>query len=197
MVQFELTDFSHKGVNNNKKQIVLADSKRDLNNYVQSLRFRYNKKNPYLPNYVISKSGDIYTIMEPEKYSKFLQNYEVDKNSIIIVLENLGSLKKIPMQDYHINWIGDIYKKKVFERKWRDEYFWDPYEKIQLESLSKLTKKLCKEFQIPIECIGHNVKQEGIEFFQGVVSRSNYDTDSKDVNPAFNFKLFKELLEND
>lgn len=197
MVQFELTDFSHKGVNNNKKQIVLADSKRDLNNYVQSLRFRYNKKNPYLPNYVISKNGDIYTIMEPAKYSNFLQNDEVDKNSIIIVLENLGSLRKIPMQDYHINWIGDIYKKKVFERKWRDEYFWDPYEKIQLESLSKLTKNLCKEFQIPIECIGHNVKQEGIEFFQGVVSRSNYDIDFKDVNPAFNFKLFKELLEND
>ena len=52
-------------------------------------------------------------------------------------------------------------------------------------------------FKIPIECIGHNVKQEGVEFFKGVVSRSNYDTDSKDVNPSFNFKLFKELLEND
>jgi hypothetical protein len=101
------------------------------------------------------------------------------------------------MHDYHINWIGDIYKKKVFERKWRDEYFWDPYEKTQLESLSKLTKNLCGEFEIPVDCIGHNVKQEGVEFFRGVVSRSNYDIDFKDVNPSFNFKLFKELLEND
>ena len=197
MVQYELTDFNPLGVNNNKTQIVLADSKRNLINYVQSLKFRYNKKNPYLPNYLIAKNGDIYTIMEPTKYSNFLQNSQVDKNSITIVLENLGSLKKIPMNDYYINWIGDIYKKKVYERKWRDEYFWDPYEKIQFENLSKLTKKLCAEFQIPKECIGHNVKQEGVEFFKGIVSRSNYDSDSKDVNPAFDFKLFKELLEND
>ena len=197
MVQFELTDFSPLGINKEKTQIILADSKRDVKNYVQSLRYRYNKKNPYLPNYVISKKGEVYKITEPTNYSKFLENPEIDKKSIIIVLENLGSLKKIPIQEYHINWIGDIYKKKVFERKWRDEYFWDPYETIQLESLSKLTKKLCNEFKIPIECIGHNVKQEGVEFFKGVVSRSNYDTNSKDVNPSFNFKLFKELLEND
>lgn len=97
MVQFELTDFSPVGLNKNKKQIVLADSKRDLKNYIQSLRYRYNKKNPYLPNYIISKNGDIHTIMEPANYSNFLQNIELDKNSIIIVLENLGRLRKIPM----------------------------------------------------------------------------------------------------
>jgi len=54
-VVYELTDFNPVGVNDKKTQIILTDTKRGVKNYIQSLRYRYNKKNPYIPNYVISK----------------------------------------------------------------------------------------------------------------------------------------------
>lgn len=194
---YELTEFKEKGVNKNKKQIILADTKRGYKDYINSLRYRYNKQNPYLPNYLITKNGDRYEIMKPEKYSKFMDDEDIDKNSIIISMENNGWLKKNPLDETYVNWIGDIYKKEVYEKKWRDQFFWDTYTKKQMNSLTILVNKLCEEFNIPKECIGHNVKFDGVEFFKGIVSRSNFDFIYKDVNPSFNFKHFKELLEND
>ena len=64
-MEYKLADFNPIGVNDKKTQIVLTDTKRNVKNYIQALRYRYNKKNPYLPNYVISKDGTIYKIMEP------------------------------------------------------------------------------------------------------------------------------------
>ena len=196
-VMYELTEFNPIGVSNKKTQIVLTDTKRDVRNYIQSLRYRYNKKNPYLPHYVISKKGDIYKIMEPNKYSNYLENETYDKKSIIISLENFGCLKKNTLEESYVSWIGDIYKKKAFERKWRDCFFWDRYEKKQLEATGDLIVKLCDEFNIPKITIGHNVRQDGVENFKGVATRSNYDVGFKDVNPAFDFKLLEKILKND
>ena len=50
-------EFTSVGTNNKKTQIILTETKREYKKYIQSLRYRYNEKNPYLPNYVISKSG--------------------------------------------------------------------------------------------------------------------------------------------
>jgi N-acetyl-anhydromuramyl-L-alanine amidase AmpD len=193
-VVYELTDFNPVGVNDKKTQIILTDTKRGVKNYIQSLRYRYNRKNPYIPNYVISKTGEVYKIMEPNMYSRFLENETLDKKSIIISLENFGCLKKNPLQDTYVNWIGDIYKQKAFERKWRDCFFWDNYEENQIQSLGNLIKELCEQFDIPKISIGHNVRQEGVENFKGIASRSNYDADFKDVNPAFDFKRLEKIL---
>jgi N-acetyl-anhydromuramyl-L-alanine amidase AmpD len=194
---YELAEFKEKGVNNKKKQIILTDTKRDYKNYINSLRYRYNKENPYLPNYLITKDGDIYRILEPEKYSDFMNDENIDKNSIVIAIENNGWLKKNPLDNTYVNWIGDIYKKEVYEKKWRDYFFWEPYTENQMKTLSNIVTELCEKFKIPKECLGHNVKFDGVEYFKGVVSRSNFDFIFKDVNPSFNFKLFKELLQDD
>jgi N-acetyl-anhydromuramyl-L-alanine amidase AmpD len=194
---YELTDFNPIGENEKKTQIILSDTKRDYKNYIQSLRYRYNKKNPYLPHYVITKTGDIYNIMDPKMYSNYMENEDHDKKSIIICLENFGWLKKNTLEASYSNWIGDIYKKKVYEKKWKSHFFWDRYEDKQIVSLTMLIKELSEKFKIPAECLGHNVRQEGVEYFKGIVARSNYDSYHKDVNPAFDFKLLKELLEND
>ena len=79
----------------------------------------------------------------------------INQQSIIISLENLGWLEKEPLKNYHINWIGDIYKEKVFEKKWREKFFWDPYTKKQIDCLVFLCKKLCKSYNINLESIGH------------------------------------------
>jgi hypothetical protein len=194
---YELTDFKPIGLNVKKTQIILTETKRDYRNYINSLRYRYNKKNPYLPNYVISKDGDIYEIMEPERYSLFMGKENIDKRSIIIAIENLGWLKKNPLENSYVNWVGDIYKKDAVEKKWRDEFFWDPHNEELIVKISKLVTDLCEKFNIPKKCLGDNVRHEGVENFRGVVTRSNFDFIHKDVNPSFNFKLLKKLVEND
>jgi len=132
--------------------------------------------------------------MAPNKHSKFMCNEMVDKYSIIICMENYGWLKKNPLENSYVNWIGDIYKQKAYEKKWRDNFFWDPYNEKQMKSLSKLIVNLCDEFKIPKTCLGNNVKQDGVENFKGVVSKSNFDFSNKDVNPSFDFKLLQELI---
>ncbi len=193
----ESIDFNYLGTNQNKKQIIITETKRDYKNYINALKYRYNKKNTYLPNFIVTKEGEIYKILDSEKYSNYMQDQELDKNAIIIALENHGWLKKNALDNTFLNWVGDIYKKEVFEKKWRDQLFWDPYNEKQIEELSKLTNQLCEEFNIPKTCIDSNVRQEGVENFRGIVTKSNFDFIHKDVNPSFNFKLFKKNLENE
>jgi len=194
---YVLTDFSPIGTSDKKTRIILTETKRDYRNYIRSLKYRYNKKNPYLPNYVITKEGGIYNIMPPDNYSNYMDDEEINKTSIIISLENLGWLKKNTLSDTYVNWIGDIYKGKVFEKKWRDYFFWDPYNEEQIIALSKLIIELCVKFKIPKKTLGINVKYDGVENFKGVVTKSNFDFIYKDTNPSFDFKLLNELLEND
>lgn len=194
----ESTEFKPLGESKYKKQIILCETKRDYKNYIMSLKSRYNGKNPYLPNYVIGRDGEVYKIMNPSKYSMFLNNTNLDKNSIIICLENFGWLEKKPIENTYLNWIGDIYKKKVFERKWRDRNFWQPYDNNkQIESLVDLLKKLCEDFEIPKVCPETNVVLANAEKFRGIVSRSSFNFDFKDVNPSFDFKRLQKLLSDD
>jgi hypothetical protein len=190
-------DFTSVGTNNKKTQIILTETKREYKKYIQSLRYRYNEKNPYLPNYVISKSGEVIKIIDPKEYSCYMENETIDKNSIIISLENFGWLKKNPLEETYSNWIGDITKNKVLKKKWREYYYWDIYSSKQIKSLVNLVIDLCQEFNIPKECIGNNVKQDNVENFKGIVSRSNFNFYNKDVNPSFDFKLFKQQLNYD
>ena len=194
---YELVDFNPIGVNNNKRQIILTDTKRNYVDYINSLRYRYNKKNPYLPNYVISKTGDLYSIIEPSGYSKFMEDQDIDKFSIIISLENLGWFKKNALEETYVTWLGDIYKKKVFEKKWRDQLYWDIYTDEQMGCLSNLIIKLCNDFKINKECIGTNVIFDNVKNFKGIVSKSNFDFIHKDVNPSFDFKRLKKLIGDD
>ena len=86
----ELIEFKVLGLNLNKKQIIITETKRDYKKYINSLKYRYNKKNPYLPNYVVSKNGEVFQIMKPENFSSFMGNSEIDRNSIVVALENLS-----------------------------------------------------------------------------------------------------------
>ena len=193
----ESIEFKPLGSNIKKKQIILTETKRSVKNYINSLRFRYNKNNPYLPNYVIEKNGEVYQIMRPENYSNYMESKSIDERAIIISIENLGWFKKIPLDNSFVNWVGDIYKKEVYEKKWREYFFWDPHQELQINKLSELIIELCDDFNIPKECLGHNVKQDGVELFNGIVTKSNFNFIYKDVNPSFDFKLLKKNIEND
>jgi hypothetical protein len=162
-----------------------------------SLKYRFNGKYDKIPNYIIDKEGKILETLSPEKYSKSFNNKNIDSKSIIISLENLGWLEKEPLKKGYINWIGNIYKGEVFERKWRDYLYWDKYTSEQTNSCIFLCKKLIQEFTIGKKFVGHNTKINGIEKFEGIVTRSNYFTETTDLNPSFDFEYFLKNIEDE
>lgn len=185
--------FKPKGKTKQKSQIVLCHSSREAEEYLASLQFRYNGNFDRIPTFFISKSAQVYQFLPENTYSKFFNNEKVNQKSIFIVLENLGWLEKKPLSNSYINWKGSIYNDKVFEKKWRDYFFWDPYPDHQVYVLSELCERICEEMNIEKKSSGHNTKIDGIENFEGIVSRSNYDSRFTDLNPSFDFqKLFKK-----
>ena len=126
-------EFKSEGKHKKKTQIILCHTSREAGEYLASLKFRYNGKYDKVPHYLIKKNGEVLQLLQNTKYSNFFDDEMTNKNAIIVSLENLGWLEKEPLKNSHINWIGDIYNQKVFERKWRDYFFWQPYVEEQLK----------------------------------------------------------------
>ena len=166
-------------------------------NYLNGLKYRKNGEYEKIPNYFITKEGKVLNLISDDSYSKFFSDSDVNRNSIVICLENLGWLNKTPLGLSYSNWIGDIYSKTIFERKWKDKIFWEPYSEEQLSSLVELSKKLLTKFSIDNKFIGHNTKVDGVKLFNGIVCRSNYNSRYTDISPAFQYEKFKNLIEND
>lgn len=198
MVKFEkYGNFESVGTQKEKKQIILCHTSREVQEYLASLQFRYNSKYDKIPNYVVARDGKALQLLDDTSYSNFFSDSQINKNSVIVCLENLGWLEKKPLTNYYINWKGSIYNQQVYEKKWRDFYFWHPYTDRQLETTAGLCKQIMKSLQIDKSCVGHNTKIEGIKKFEGISSRSNYDVIYTDLSPSFNFVNFIKLLENE
>ena len=125
-----------------KIQIVLTHTSRTLFDYMVSIKFRFGGKPVRLPHYVVGRDGKVINLLNDDTNSRFTNNDRINNNAIIICLENLCWLEKEPLKQHHINWIGNIYKEKVVDRKWRDYFFWHPYTDIQLEKTAELCKEL-------------------------------------------------------
>ena len=188
-------DFKPLGKQKKKSQIILTHTSRNVENYLASLRYRHNGKFSRIPNYVITKKGEVLQLLNNTEHSSIFKEPNINRNGIIISLENLGWLEKQPLENNYVNWIGDIYKGTIYERKWRDYFFWDKYTEIQIIKLSSLCENITKEMKIKKDLIGHNTKVNGVHKFDGIVSKSNYDSISTDVNPSFDFDKFRNLLE--
>ena len=76
-------------------------------------------------------------------------------------------------------------------------FFWEPYSKIQVQSLTILCKSIITELKISKYVIEHNTKINGIEKFGGILSKSNFDSYSTNLSPAFDFEFFRKQLENE
>ena len=175
-----------------KNQIVLVHSSRKGEDYLKSIEFRLNGEYDKIPHYFIYKNGDVIKNLDDNAHSKFFDNESVNKNSIIICLENLGWLKKDTLSPTYSNWIGTSVDE-VKEKRWRAKYFWDFYTDEQTKSLVSICNKICEEHNIPKKFIGNNTRIPGSENFRGILTRSNFNEDYTDLSPAFNFVY---LLEN-
>jgi N-acetyl-anhydromuramyl-L-alanine amidase AmpD len=190
-------NFRSEKKNKNKTQIILTNTSRNINDFLQSLKYRHNGKYDKIPNYIVTRDGKVLQLLDNDEYTNYNTTSSINRNSVIVCLENLGWLEKEPLKNYHVNWIGDIYKQKVFNKTWRDYFFWQPYPEEQIILTSKLCVKLTKETNIPLKSVEHNTKITGIEKFEGIVTKSNFDSDFTDVSPAFNFEIFNKYLKND
>ena len=178
------------GKQKKKKQIILTHTGRKIDDYISSLKNRHNGKYNKVPHFIISRDGFVYKALPEIGYSNYFKNNNINQNSIIISLENLGWLEKRPLTDYYVNWIDDIYKGEIYERKWRDYFFWQPYTEKQVEICAKLCNSIINDFSIDKKCIGHNTKVDGVERYGGIISRSNFNSNYTDLSPAFNFENF-------
>lgn len=190
-------NFKPTGKQKKKKQIILCHTSREVGEYLTSLSFRYNGKYDKIPNYVITRRGKVLQLLPNTGHSNFFKDENVNRNSVIVCLENLGWLEKKPLKNHYINWKGSIYNEQVYEKKWRDFFFWQPYTTSQIESTAKLCSMLSEELQIEKRTIGHNTYIQGIEKYEGIVSKSNFDSTYTDLNPSFNFETFEKLLKNE
>jgi hypothetical protein len=168
-----------------------------VENYLASIRYRYNGTYRRIPNYVITKEGKVLQLLENIEHTEFFSETNLNRNSIIVSLENLGWLEKQPLENQYVNWIGDIYKKEVFSKKWKGKLYWDNYSEGQYDNLLELCRKIMKKFSINNQFIGHNTKVEGVKLYNGIVCRSNYHSRFFDLCPSFNFDKFKNDIENE
>ena len=190
-------EFKPVGKQKKKHQIILTHTSRNINDYLQSLKFRFNGDFKRIPNYIITREGKILQLLGNAEHSEYFKEPNINRNSIIISLENLGWLQKEPLTDHYINWIGDIYKGNVFEKKWRDYFFWQPYTETQVNNLGLLCKKLFESIKIKPQIVEHNTKIIGIEKYCGIVTKSNFSIDYTDVSPAFKFNELLKKIENE
>jgi len=178
-----------------KTQIVIGHSYRIGMKHYGGWIYRINGKNKKTATFTILKNGDIYQHYDPKYYSDFTDTVQ-DKASITIVLENLGWLKKDSMVNRYIDWLGNSYKKddgNVLHKRWRNHSYWEKYTNEQIKSLKTLIIKLCEEYKIPKNFIGHNVYDENVDLYKGITFRSNYNQESTDVSPAFDMEILKNL----
>jgi len=190
-------EFKINKIHKEKKQIILCHTSREVEEYLASLKFRYNGKYDRIPHYILKKNGEVLQLLENTKSPNFFYSEKINNNSIIISLENLGWLERKPLSSDYINWKGSIYKNEVYEKKWRDYFFWDIYPEKQFESLVELCLNLCDELKIEKRCSGHNTKMDGMINFEGIASRSNFDSRFTDLSPSFNFENFLKKIEHE
>lgn len=190
-------NFKGVGKQKKKKQIILCHTSREVEEYLTSLNFRYNAHYDKIPNYIITKNGKVLQLMHDSCYSNIMYDININRNSIIVMLENLGWLEKKPLTDHYVNWIGNIYKQGIFEKKWRDYFIWQPYTTSQTETTAELCNYLLEENSIEKNFIGHNTKIDGADRYEGVVCRSNFDSMFTDLSPAFDYSYLQKKIENE
>ena len=194
---YKLEDKNYIKKKFDKHQIVLGNSFADDLNHFNRWQYRLGGEYTKTSTFTIDRKGNAHQHYDPSYYSDFINDKMIDKKIISITIENQGWLLKDLIKDKYIDWVGNIYKRraKVIEKRWRGFLYWDPYTPQQIKTCVDLVNYLCKEYKITQKCVGHNTYINGIEFFDGIAYRSNYHKEMTDLSPAWNFKKFKNKIE--
>lgn len=195
---FRLSDEHFYGDVTFKHQIMLLDTHcrgmEHIEQWEKKSPVGYKKTTPY----TITLDGTIYEHFDSNHWSKVFGIDEIDKRIITISLENEGSLKFNAKKKKFINWSGDIYhrdKDDVHIEKWRGDMFWSPYTTNQMDSLVSLILTLNEKHNIPLKVMDEDSVNVLPEYFRGIITKHDYNTLSRDINPSFDREKFKEQIE--
>jgi len=193
-ITYEIKEFNRYKTQNVKTQILLATSLRKNDYHITRLLHKEFGKTKRWNTYTISRDGTVFQHYDGKYHTDFLGIKEADKQSISIVLENMGCLFQTPTGK-HINWLNEICEEdKVVTKNWLGYSYWEQFNDEQIESTAELCKQICEEFNIPKVCMEfHHYHKETLKF-KGIVFRSNYIQDSSDINPLFDIAKFNEML---
>ena len=78
--------FKPLGKQKNKNKIILINTFRDIKGYLVSLKYRHNGEYDKIPNYVITKKGEILRLLGDSGYSNLFDDKLIKYNSIIIAI---------------------------------------------------------------------------------------------------------------
>lgn len=193
---YQLTDKNYHKEKFDKELIILGNTFNSgmlhYNGWLTRVGGNYTKTSMY----TVDRKGNVYQHFDDKYYSDFVGSKFIDKKSITITLENLGRLDKDILKDRYIDWIGNIYKRRVnvFEKSWRGFRYWEPYTQKQIKETINLITYLCDKHNINKKVVSHNTKVDGIESFSGVAYRSNFFKECTDLNPSFDFRKFKNKI---
>lgn len=170
-----------------KTKIILSDTNRRYNNYLQMLKYRRNKSYIKIPHYIIKKDGNVLSIMDDMLPTSIFNNPVIDNSAISIVLENLGGLNKNTITGILHNWIGEPYRQTPFIKKWRNKIYWDSYTENQMDSVFQLIHLLTEKHNIPKITTNNNAFSNNVINFEGIMYKSNFSNIYTDINPSFKF----------
>ena len=196
-MDFKLPEKNYIPIESNKKRIVIGNSFTvDMNHYIGWVT-RLNGNFKRTTNYTIELNGNVHEHFSPKYYSNYLNDNKLDNTIISIILENEGWLNKdLFNENKYINYVGHIYnREEVVEKRWRNFKFWAPYTDEQMESLTKLVKQLCNDFNIPLNVVSHNTGFKDANKYEGVLYRSNFEKYYTDISPTWDFTTFKNKIE--
>lgn len=180
-----------------KTQIVIGTSLRKDSYHITRLLHKDFGKTKKWNTYTINRQGKVFQHYDNKYHSDFLGIKDGDKQSISVVLENMGCLFQTPNGEY-INWINEVCdKKSVVEKEWLGYSYWENFTKVQMKNLVQLCNMLCEQHNIPKVCVDFHHYHKDIVKFRGIVFRSNYIEDSNDINPLFDIEKFNKMLQNE
>lgn len=196
-ITYGVKEINHYKTQNVKNQIVLATSLRKGSYHITRLQHKEFGKTKRWNTFTVTRDGVVYQHYNPKFHSDFLGIKEADKQSISIVLENMGSLFQTP-SGKHINWLNEICdEENVIEKNYLGYSYWENFTEEQIISTVELCKKLSKEFNIPKNCMEFHYFHKDTLKFRGIVFRSNYIQDSSDINPLFDIEKFNAMLKGE
>src|ERR1035438_3561913 len=122
-----LSKNNYNSIESSKKYIIIAHTFNNNMKHVIGWKHRLNGNYKKTAPFSIDTNGVIYNHFDPKYHSEFLNNKELDKNSIVILIENDGWLIKDDEKNLFIGCFGDIYRgEDVIEKRWRGYNYWAP-----------------------------------------------------------------------
>ena len=115
-------ELNHPKKSYKKKQILLYDTKRRIDDFINKIKYRQNGQYEDIPHFIVTKMGDIYQILDTKYHSKTFGEHKIDCRQIKVAVENLRWLNKNTITGYYSNWIGDPHRSDPFVRSWRDKF---------------------------------------------------------------------------